>query len=69
MQELVRGYHLDKGTSRCAIKLYIMKAYDSVDWGFLLDVIRYMDFPDQYIHWIKLCITSPFFSLLSLMGN
>lgn len=47
MQELVRGYHLDQGSTRCAIKLDIMKAYDSEDWGFLLDIMRYMDFPDQ----------------------
>lgn len=34
MQELVRGYHLDKGKSRCVIKVDIMKAYDSVNWVF-----------------------------------
>lgn len=31
MQELVRGYHRDDKDPRCAIKIDLMKAYDSVD--------------------------------------
>lgn len=29
-QELLRNYHRDKGTLRCALKVNLMKAYDSV---------------------------------------
>lgn len=32
--ELVRGYHKGNGRPRCAIKLDIIKAYDSVVWDF-----------------------------------
>lgn len=35
MQELVRNYQRDSGPARCAIKIDLMKAYDSGDWDFL----------------------------------
>lgn len=50
MQELVRGYHRDLGPPRCAIKLDLMKAYDSVDWAFLFVVMTFMEFPAQFIN-------------------
>ncbi|GJR73600.1 hypothetical protein Tco_0085965 [Tanacetum coccineum] len=34
-QELMHNYHLDRGPPRCAFKVYIQKAYDTVDWVFL----------------------------------
>lgn len=43
---MVRGYHRGNGRPRRAIKLDIMKAYDSVDWNFLFDTMRAMDFPE-----------------------
>nr|GEV14517.1 hypothetical protein [Tanacetum cinerariifolium] len=34
-QKLMHNYHLDRGTPRCAFKVDIQKAYDTVDWDFL----------------------------------
>nr|GFA97345.1 RNA-directed DNA polymerase, eukaryota, reverse transcriptase zinc-binding domain protein [Tanacetum cinerariifolium] len=34
-QEIMHNYHLDRGVPRCAFKVYIQKAYDTVDWDFL----------------------------------
>ncbi|GJS82598.1 retrovirus-related pol polyprotein from transposon TNT 1-94 [Tanacetum coccineum] len=34
-QELMYNYHLDRGVPRCAFKVDIQKAYDTVDWNFL----------------------------------
>ncbi|GJV38080.1 sodium/hydrogen exchanger 6 [Tanacetum coccineum] len=34
-QELMRNYHRKRGPPRCAFKVDIHKAYDTVDWGFL----------------------------------
>ncbi|GJX72136.1 hypothetical protein Tco_0309307 [Tanacetum coccineum] len=31
-QELMHNYHLDRGTPRCAFKVDIQKAYDTIDW-------------------------------------
>ncbi|GKB00420.1 polypyrimidine tract-binding protein homolog 2 isoform X1, partial [Tanacetum coccineum] len=36
--ELMHNYHLDRGVARCAFKVDIQKAYDTVDWGFLKSV-------------------------------
>lgn len=61
MQELVRNYQRDSGIARCAIKIDLMKAYDSVDWDFLFEVMSAMDFPPLFISWIRTCITSAMF--------
>ncbi|GJS40889.1 hypothetical protein Tco_0565932 [Tanacetum coccineum] len=34
-RELMHNYHLDRGPPRCAFKVDIQKAYDTVDWDFL----------------------------------
>lgn len=71
MHELIRNYHRDVGPPRCAIKIDLMKAYDSVDWDFLLDTMHAMAFPDLFVGWIRECITTPMFSIMingSLVG-
>lgn len=35
-----------------AIKVDLMKAYDSIMWEFVWDVLKLGDFPDKFIHWI-----------------
>lgn len=63
MHELIRNYCRDHGHPRCAIKVDLMKAYDSVDWDFLIDTMTAMEFLDKFVNWIKACITSPMFSI------
>jgi hypothetical protein len=62
-QELVRDYHRKAGTARCTMKVDIMKAYDSVNWSFLIQCLICFGFPGRFINWIKVCITSPRFSV------
>ncbi|GJY61859.1 putative reverse transcriptase domain-containing protein [Tanacetum coccineum] len=38
-QELMRNYHRKRGPLRCAFKVDIQKAYDTVDWGFLRSIL------------------------------
>lgn len=64
MHELIRNYHRDVGMPRCAIKIDLMKAYDSVDWNFLLDTTDAMGFPSLFIGWIKECVTTPMYSVM-----
>lgn len=61
--ELVKEYHKDTVFQRCAMKIDISKAFDSVQWSFMLNCLQALGFPDKFIHWIRLCITSPSFSV------
>ena len=61
--ELVKDYHKDTVSPRCVLKIDISKAFDSVQWSFVLGSLRALGFPEKYIHWIELCITSPSFSV------
>ncbi|GJY53712.1 non-LTR retroelement reverse transcriptase-like protein [Tanacetum coccineum] len=61
--EIINDYHKEDITARCAMKIDISKAFDSVQWPFLLNVLKALDMPDKYIHWINLCISSASFSV------
>ncbi|PKI77742.1 hypothetical protein CRG98_001866 [Punica granatum] len=61
--KLVRNYHRQGITPRCAIKIDLMKAFDSLNWDFLLNSLEAMGFPLGFLRWIKGCITSPYFSV------
>lgn len=45
------------------MKVDIMKAYDTVRWEFLWDVLTSMNFPPQMIKWIQACITTTNYTL------
>lgn len=57
-QSLFRGYHLNSGPSRCAFKLDIKKAFDTVSWSFLFSVLQKMGFPVVFVNWVKACLHS-----------
>ena len=61
--ELVKDYHKDSVSTCCAIKIDISKAFDSVQWSFLINVLTTMKFPAVFTHWIKLCIITASFSV------
>ena len=65
-QELVRGYNNTSLSPRCCIKIDIQKAFDTLNWGFLLGVLEVMKFPPVFIRWIRGCITT---SRLSISIN
>ena len=61
--ELVRGYQKDNGPPRCAFKIDIRKAYDTVDWAFLLRMLEGFGFHPVMINWIREMITTPSYSI------
>lgn len=63
VSEIVKDYHKEEISPRCAMKIDISKAFDSVQWTFLLNSLLAMGFPEKFIHWIQLCITTPSFSV------
>ena len=47
-----------------AIKIDMEKAFDRKEWSFLVAILSKHGFHPTYINWIKICITSPSFSIL-----
>ncbi|XP_071705361.1 uncharacterized protein [Rutidosis leptorrhynchoides] len=62
-QEIMKNYHLDRGTPRCAFKVDIQKAYDTVDWKFLENILLYFGFHRTMIKWIMKCVSTTSFSI------
>ena len=62
-QELLKNYHRKDTPARCAIKVDIQKAFDTVRWDFLFDVLELMGFPSLVVCWIRECVTTPKFSI------
>ncbi|CAH9110833.1 unnamed protein product [Cuscuta europaea] len=65
--ELVRGYNRKQISPRCMIKVDLRKAYDTISWDFLANVLRGVGYPDLFVGWIMECVTTTSFSV-SLNG-
>lgn len=63
VQDIVHKYRRRNSPPGCMVKIDIKKAYDSVIWGFLEDMLRALQFPDKFIEWVISLVTSPFFSV------
>jgi hypothetical protein len=63
-QELLFGYERKTISPRCMLKLDIRKAFDSVHWNSILEVMSKMNFPKPFLAWIYTCISSPMYSIL-----
>ncbi|GJV62569.1 hypothetical protein Tco_1473397 [Tanacetum coccineum] len=59
----MHNYHLDRGTPRCAFKVDIQKAYDTVDWDFLRIILHGFGFHDKLVSWIMECVTTTSYSI------
>ncbi|GJT13943.1 RNA-directed DNA polymerase, eukaryota, reverse transcriptase zinc-binding domain protein [Tanacetum coccineum] len=62
-QELMFGYSWKVGARKCAFKVDIKKAYDTVNWEFLRAVLVQFGIHDTMINWIMVCLTTASFSL------
>ncbi|KAK4383975.1 Retrovirus-related Pol polyprotein from type-2 retrotransposable element R2DM [Sesamum angolense] len=49
---------------RCALKVDLRKAYDTVEWDFLIATLRMFGFPAIFIRWIEECVTSAHYSVV-----
>ena len=62
-QSLLKDYHLHSGPSRCAFKIDLRKAFDSISWKFIHKVLIKFGFPEIFISWIMTCISGPMLSV------
>ncbi|XP_010481206.1 PREDICTED: uncharacterized protein LOC104760055 [Camelina sativa] len=61
--ELVQGYNNNGTSKRGMLKIDLRKAFDSIEWSFILDILVTTRFPARYIHWISQCIKTTRFSI------
>ncbi|KAL4361181.1 hypothetical protein GQ457_04G021940 [Hibiscus cannabinus] len=57
-------YMKRKGIPGVVFKADFRKAYDSVDWDFMLFVLKSMGFGDKWIVWMKACVSTAHISVL-----
>ncbi|KAJ0864233.1 putative RNA-directed DNA polymerase [Helianthus annuus] len=62
-QELMHNYQVDRGPPRCALKIDIQKAYDTVSWSFLEEILIRFGFHQKMISWIMACVTTVSYSV------
>lgn len=71
-QELIRKYERKRISPRCMLKIDLQKAYDTISWNFLREVLLGLNFHPQFVFWIMTCVTCPTFSIAvngGLHGN
>ncbi|KAL0444866.1 UNVERIFIED_CONTAM: LINE-1 reverse transcriptase [Sesamum latifolium] len=60
---LADSYNQQRTPPRCAMKVDLRKAYDTVEWDFLLATLQLFGFPPTFIKWIEECVTTCSFSV------
>lgn len=62
-QEIMQNYHKEAGIKRCAFKIDIQKAYDTVSWDFLHEILKRFGFHPCMVHWIMMCVSTTSYTL------
>ncbi|XP_019239049.1 PREDICTED: uncharacterized protein LOC109219081 [Nicotiana attenuata] len=66
--ELVKGYGRRGVSPRYMMKLDMQKAYDSIDWPFMEQVLNALTFPDKFVKWIMTCMETVTYTVM-INGN
>ncbi|XP_059663653.1 uncharacterized protein LOC132309354 [Cornus florida] len=64
VSDLVKDFGKKHGVPFIELKVDLKKAYDSVDWKYILWRMKVHSFSDRWIGWISQCITIAKFSIL-----
>lgn len=68
VQEIVHSFESDThNPPKMLLKVDIEMAYDALNWNAILATLTLMNFPTYWIAWIKACLTSSIFPLLSMV--
>ncbi|XP_056697993.1 uncharacterized protein [Spinacia oleracea] len=64
VQDLVRQYGRKGVKPSCLMKIDLQKAYDTVDWQFLQEMLEQLEFPQHFVNLVMQCVSTPMFSLM-----
>ncbi|XP_074306200.1 uncharacterized protein LOC141641438 [Silene latifolia] len=62
-QDLIRLYNRKTCSPRMLMKLDLQKAYDSIEWSFVEEMLKYLGFPELWIKLLMQCISTPSYSI------
>ncbi|XP_039051574.1 uncharacterized protein LOC120193006 [Hibiscus syriacus] len=62
-QEIVKGYGRKNISPRCALKIDLQKAFDSIHWGFIPIILKALELPWKLIDWIFVCYSNASYSI------
>ncbi|XP_074304625.1 uncharacterized protein LOC141639376 [Silene latifolia] len=62
-QDLIRMYHRGRASPRCMFKLDLQKAYDSIEWPFLNQMLEALRFPEKFRLLVMAWLSSPSYTL------
>ncbi|KAK9756406.1 hypothetical protein RND81_01G095100 [Saponaria officinalis] len=62
-QDLVRLYGRRACSPRVMLKVDLQKAYDTVEWSFVKEMLVALRFPDKFVQLVMECVTTPWFSI------
>lgn len=61
--ELVADFNKTGSVTRGCLQIDLSKAFDNIDWDFLINILKAFDLPPVFINWLSVCFTSPTFSV------
>uniref|UniRef100_A0A803PTB7 Reverse transcriptase domain-containing protein n=1 Tax=Cannabis sativa TaxID=3483 RepID=A0A803PTB7_CANSA len=64
LQDLLKNYKRKNVSPRCTIKIDISKAYDTVSWEFMEDLLVAFNIPQKFVKWIMGCLRATSYSLV-----
>jgi hypothetical protein len=63
VQELLRQYGRKRSSPRCLLKVDFKKAFDSVQWDFLANLLRQLGFPAHFVLLVMECVSTASYSV------
>lgn len=61
--ELVKAYQRKGISPRMMMKVDLQKAYDSVEWSYLEQVMEFLGSPQQFMKWISMCVKTVHYTI------
>lgn len=64
LQNLVKHYGRKQVNASCILEIDLQKAYDTVSWEFLREMLSALGFPTTLKELIMECVSTPMFSVM-----